>query len=301
MNDLEGKTAFVTGAASGIGLGMAKALLGAGMNVVLADVRAASLRTAAASLDGRDRVRAVALDVTDRAGWARAADEAERAFGHVHVLCSNAGVNIIGATQDATFEDWEFCLGVNLGGAINAVRTFTPRLLAHGEGAHIVITASVSGLFTGAGTGVYATSKYALVGLAESLRADLRPRGIGVSALCPGPVKSELFESTGEVRPRALAHSGAVPVVSSGASREATPIFATAMTSDEVGERVVKGIRRDDLYIMTHTEIRAVLEARNRALLAALPDEPINEVRAAATQALLDSALYDEQGAKPAP
>lgn len=301
MKDLDGKTAFVTGAASGIGLGMAKALLGAGMKVVITDVRAEPLRAAASSLGAEDRVRAIVLDVTDRVAWVRAADEAAQAFGKIHLLCSNAGVNIIGPTQDATFEDWEFCLGINLGGAVNAVRTFAPRLLAHGEGGHIVITASVSGLFTGAMTGVYSTSKYALVGLAESLRADLAPRGVGVSVLCPGPVQSELFESTPAVRPKALAASGAIPVVSSGTSREATPIFATAMTADEVGRRVVKGVRRNDLYIMTHPEIRGVLEARHRALLASLPDEPIDAVRVAATQGLLDETLYAEQSAKPAP
>ena len=220
MQDLDGKTAFITGAASGIGLGMGRAFLGAGMKVVIADVREVPLKAAAKSLDAGDRVHALVLDVTDRAAWTRAADEAERAFGPTHLLCSNAGVNIIGPTQDATYEDWEFCLGVNLGGAINAVRTFTPRILAHGEGGHIVITASVSGMFTGAATGVYATSKYALVGLAESLRADLKPHGIGVSALCPGPVQSELFESTSVVRPQALAHSGAIAVVAPGQARE---------------------------------------------------------------------------------
>jgi NAD(P)-dependent dehydrogenase (short-subunit alcohol dehydrogenase family) len=301
MDELTGKAAFITGAASGIGLGMARAFLGAGMRVMLADVREEPLRAAAQSLGHADRVKTFVLDVTDKDAWVRAGEAADAAFGKVHVLCSNAGVNIIGPTQDATYEDWEFCLGVNLGGAISAVRTFAPRIIAHGEGGHVVITSSVSGIFTGAGTGVYATSKYALVGLAESLRADLKRQNIGVSALCPGPVKSELFESTSRVRPAALAHSGAIPVVSSGASREATPIFATAMTADEVGDRVVKGIRRNDMYIMTHTETRGVLEARSLALLNSLPNEPINEARVAATQALLDETLYREQAAKPAP
>jgi NAD(P)-dependent dehydrogenase (short-subunit alcohol dehydrogenase family) len=301
MQDLSGKSAFITGAASGIGVGMARAFLKAGMRVMIADVREEPLKTAAAALGAPDRVKSVVLDVTDKAAWARAGEAADAAFGKIHLLCSNAGVNIVGPTQDATDEDWQFCMGVNLGGAVNAIRTFVPRLTAHGEGGHIVITASVSGLFTGAFTGVYATSKYALVGLAESLRADLKPHGVGVSVLCPGPVQSELFESTSKVRPSALAHSGAVPVVSSGTSREATPIFATALTADDVGERVVKGVLRDDLYIMTHPEIRSVLEARNLALLNALPDEPIPPERVAATQNLLNDAIYMEQAEKPAP
>ncbi len=301
MDNLRGKAAFITGAASGIGLGMARAFLGAGMQVMIADIRADALASAAASLGGGEDLKTVVLDVTDKAAWVQAADAAEAAFGKIHLLCSNAGVNIVGPTQDATDEDWAFCLGVNLGGAINAVRTFTPRILAHGEGGHIVITASVSGLFTGAGTGVYATSKYALVGLAESLRADLAPQNIGVSALCPGPVKSELFESTAAVRPSALARSGAVSIVHPGVSREATPIFATAPSGDDIGQRVLKGVHRNDLYIMTHPEIRGVLESRALALVNALPDEPIDQVRVAATQMLLNDAIYREQAAKPAP
>ncbi len=301
MQDLSGKGAFITGAASGIGLGIARALLNAGMRVMIADVRTEPLATAAAALGAPDRVHTFTLDVTDKAGWVRAGEAADAALGKIHLLCSNAGVNIVGPTQDATDEDWQFCMGVNLGGAVNAIRTFTPRIMAHGEGGHIVITSSVSGLFTGAFTGVYATSKFALVGLAESLRADLKQHRIGVSALCPGPVQSELFESTSTVRPPALAHSGAASVVSPGTSREATPIFATALTADDVGARVVKGILRDDLYIMTHPEIRGVLEARHRALLSSLPDEPVNEARVAATQNLLGETLYNEQASKPAP
>ncbi len=302
MDTLEGKVAFVTGGASGIGLGMAKAFLAAGMKVVIADVRHEALQAGLSSLTvGRDMALGIQLDVTDAEGWARARDRAIEAFGKVDVLCSNAGVNIVGPTQAATAEDWAFCMGVNLGGAINAVRTFAPLLQSNPDGGHIVITASVSGLFTGPGTGVYATSKYALVGLAESLRADLAPHGVGVSVLCPGPVKSELFESTAAVRPSELAASGAISVVPDGVSREHTPIFATAMAGDEVGRRVVVGIRRNDLYIMTHPEIGTVLESRAAALLASLPDEPIDHQRVDATQGLLDDSLYREQTARGSP
>ena len=302
MQDLAGKTAFITGGASGIGLGMARAFVAAGMKVAIADIRQDALDTALASLGGPAAgVRAFRLDVTDRKAWVRVADEAEAALGPVQLLCSNAGVNFIGATQDATFQDWDFCLGVNLGGAVNAVQTFVPRMLKRGGGGHVVITSSVAGLFTGRGQGVYATTKYALTGLAECLRADLGGTGIGVSVLCPGPVKSDLFESTVAVRPAALAESGSHPVVTHGESREATPIFATAMTGEAVGRRVVAGILRDDLYIMTHTEIGGILGSRAAALQAALPDEPIDQARVDATQGLLNPALYAEQSAKPRP
>jgi NAD(P)-dependent dehydrogenase (short-subunit alcohol dehydrogenase family) len=292
MRELEGRVALVTGAASGIGFGIARALLDKGMRVALADVRAGALEQALGRLgEARSRARAIALDVSDRHAWAAAAATLARELGPVSVLCSNAGVNFVGATQEATLEDWEFCLRVNLGGAILGVHTLVPQMLAQGRG-HIVITSSVSGLFTNGGAGCYVTSKFALVGLAESLRADLAPRGIGVSVLCPGPVQSELFESTVEVRPASLAATGSVPVIAPGVAREETPIFATALTPEQVGQKVVRGIERNELYILTHPEIRPVLEARAAALLAALPDEPVDPRRVEASQVLLDASLY---------
>lgn len=293
MREVAGKVAFVTGGASGIGLGIARTLARAGVRVAIADVRPEALRAAAASL-AKEGLAAltVELDVSSRGAWAAAADRLEREWGTVQILCSNAGVNFIGATQEATYEDWDFAVQVNVGGAISAVKTFVPRMIAKGGGGHVVITSSVSGLFTGPGAGVYVTTKFALVGLAEALRADLKPKGIGVSVLCPGPVKSELFESTLAVRPRALAATGSVPIVPPGVAREHTPIFTTAPTGEEIGQRVLKGIRGDELYILTHPEIRPVLEARAKALLAALPDEPVDPKRIEASLPLLDTSLY---------
>jgi NAD(P)-dependent dehydrogenase (short-subunit alcohol dehydrogenase family) len=293
MEAFQNKVAFITGAASGIGLGLARTLARAGMRVAMADKRAEAVTAAAAGL-AREGARALAvpLDVTDRQAWVRAADEAEAALGNVDLVCSNAGVNFVGPTHEATFEDWDFALGVNLGGAINAVHTFVPRLVARATRGHVVITSSVAGLFTSGGSGVYATSKYALVGLAESLRADLRPHGIGVSVVCPGPVKSELFESTAAVRPQRLAATGAVPLLPPGMSRESTPIFVTAPDGEEIGRMVLEGIRRNDLYILTHPEIRPVLEARSAALLAALPAGQVSPARIEASTRLLDTSLY---------
>jgi NAD(P)-dependent dehydrogenase (short-subunit alcohol dehydrogenase family) len=293
MREIAGKVAFVTGGASGIGLGIARTLAQAGAKVAIADVRAESLRAACAGLAKEGlRVLAVELDVSKRAAWPAVADRVQRELGVVQILCSNAGVNFIGATHEATYEDWDFALQVNVGGAISAVRTFVPPMIANRGGGHVVITSSVSGLFTGPGAGVYVTTKYALVGFAEALRADLEPQGIGVSVLCPGPVKSELFESTLAVRPPALASTGSVPIVPPGTVREHTPIFTTAPTGDDIGRHVLRGIQQDALYILTHPEIREVLEARAQALLAALPDEPVDPERVAASQMLLDASLY---------
>ena len=292
MEQFKDKVALVTGAASGIGLGIAGACLRAGMKVVITDVRKAALDAAAAALAAQGKVVPLVLDVTDRQQWAACAARVASQLGDVDLLCSNAGVNFVGPTQMATYEDWDFALRVNLGGTINAVRTFAAAMSNSGRGGHIVITSSVSGLFTGAGAGVYVTSKFALVGLAESLRADLRESGVGVSVLCPGPVKSEIFESTQQVRPPELAASGSVPVVPPGTVRTDTAIFRTAPTGAEIGELVLQGVRRNDLYILTHPEIRPVLEARAAALLRALPAATVSEERIQAQSRLLDSSLY---------
>jgi NAD(P)-dependent dehydrogenase (short-subunit alcohol dehydrogenase family) len=278
---------------------MARTFAAAGMRVAMADKRTETVTAAAAALAREGaRVLAVPLDVTDRAAWISAADRVERELGNVDLLCSNAGVNFVGATHKATYEDWDFALGVNLGGAINAIHTFVPRMVARGTGGtpgggHVVITSSVSGLFTGGGSGVYATSKFALVGLAESLRADLRPHGIGVSVLCPGPVKSELFESTAAVRPERLAQTGSVPIVPPGVSREDTPIFVTAPDGDDVGRQVLEAIRRNHLYILTHAEMRPVLEARTAALMAAMPTGSVSQARLDAAAPLLNVSVYE--------
>jgi NAD(P)-dependent dehydrogenase (short-subunit alcohol dehydrogenase family) len=293
MEHLKDKVAFITGAASGIGFGIARACLGAGMKVVIADVREKVLGSAAASLAANGGiVLPLVLDVADRRQWTACGDRVRREYGGVDLLCSNAGVNFVGPTHEATYEDWDFALGVNLGGTVNAVRTFAASMISSGRGGHIVITASVNGLFSGAGVGVYVTSKFALVGLAESLRADLREFGVGVSVLCPGPVKSELFESTQEVRPAQFAATGSKPLLPPGVARADTPIFRTAPTGAEIGEYVLRGVRRNDLYILTHAEIRPVLEARAAALLAALPAEAVAEARIQAQSRLLDASLY---------
>lgn len=292
MDAFDGKVCLITGAASGIGLGLAQACLAAGMRVVMTDVRAGVLTAAAADLGAKGTVLPLPLDVTDRGAWVSCVDRVEKELGGVDLLCSNAGVNFNTPTQEATYQDWDFALGVNLGGAINAIHTVVPRMIARGQGGHVVVTSSVSGLFTSGGAGVYVTTKFALVGLAECLRADLTPFGIGVSVLCPGPVQSELYESSTEVRPPRFAATAATPVVPPGTLRSATEIFRTAPTGEEIGRRVLEGVRRNDLYILTHAEIRPVLEARAAALLAALPDEPVDPARIAASAPLLDASLY---------
>jgi NAD(P)-dependent dehydrogenase (short-subunit alcohol dehydrogenase family) len=297
MDDFKGKTAFITGGAAGIGLAMAREFLDAGARVIIADIRADKLAEAAKTLDAGDRVTTVALDVTDRAACARVAAEA----GKVHILCANAGVFIGGPTMDATFDDWDFCLDINLGGVVNTIRTFVPGMIAQGEGGHIVLTSSINGLFASGGVGPYTASKFAVTGLGECLRMNLQPHGIGVSVLCPGAVRTDLFNSTPEVRPKDLKETGAHLVRIDDTDPVSKEIFADAMSIEEVGAKVMRGIQRNDLYIITHTEIRATIEARMKALLAALPDEKVPPGRAKSSHVLYDVPIYAEQSAKPAP
>ena len=287
MREVEGRTAFVTGGASGIGLGMATAFAAAGMNVVIADLRRDHIETALERLAG-EPVHAIELDVTDREGFARAADEAERVFGNVHVLCNNAGVGILGPAALARYADWDWGLGVLLGGAVNGIQTFLPRLLAHGEGGHIVNTSSMAGVLPVPNSVIYTTAKAALIGMSEVLRSELTAEGIGVSAFCPGPVQTNIGE-VGKTRPERYADSGYAEFERQLAERETSPLWMDPL---ECGERVLAGIRRDDLYIFTHREFREGADERFRAILASFPDEPVNDERADAIRFLLSNPIF---------
>jgi NAD(P)-dependent dehydrogenase (short-subunit alcohol dehydrogenase family) len=274
MQNLTGKTAFVTGGASGIGLGIAKALLEAGMRVVIADIRDDHLQSAQAELASADRILALKLDVTNRSDYARAADAAEARFGKLHILCNNAGVAVVGPAILATYADWDWVMGVNLGGTINGIVTMLPRIQKHGEGGHIVSTASMSGLLPHPGATIYGTSKGAIVALMECMRAELEPLGIICSAFCPGAVQSNIAEA-GKTRPADLAETG----YGESDKRRALggQFFHLYQTKEEVGQRVLRGILNDELYIMTHSEFRQGLEDRVQAIRTAVPDMPENE------------------------
>jgi NAD(P)-dependent dehydrogenase (short-subunit alcohol dehydrogenase family) len=279
MKDVEGKTAFITGGASGVGLGMAKVFTEAGMQVVIADIRQDHLDQAMAHFsDTNFRVHPVKLDVADRAALARAADEAERAFGPVHIVCNNAGINMFAPMDECTFDDWDWIMGVNLGGVINGIQTFIPRLKEHGKGGHIVNTASMAAFITGPGAGIYTASKFAVRGLTESLRWNLAPLNIGVSVLCPGLVNSAIYESD-KVRPEALSKNIG-PVDQAFMSRLAD-IHKVGMDPVEVGEKVLAGIRNNDLYIFPHPEFKDELREIFDEIIVALPEEPVDPKRLA--------------------
>ena len=273
MEKVEGKVAFITGAASGMGLGMAKVFSQAGMRVVVADIRREAIDRALGEFpQGNPGILGVQLDVADRAGYRRAADEAERAFGKIHVLVNNAGVGIVGSLLEATYDDWDWGLSVNLGGVINGIQTMLPRIRAHGEGGHVIATSSMSGIFAAALAGIYTTAKYAVVGLMESLRPELDALNIGCSVFCPGLVSTNIGEAE-SLRPAAFRDSSYGKGSAERAVFMREKIFPHGMSPIEVGERVLAGMKRNDLWILTHPEYRGGAQERFDAILESFPVE----------------------------
>ncbi len=275
MQQVEGKVAFITGGASGIGLGIAGAFLEAGMKVVIADLRQDHIDSSMASL-GRSAktagsLHAIRLDVTDRAAMAAAADETERVFGKLHVLVNNAGIGIQGPFQGITYADWDFGLGVNLGGVINGIQTFLPRIRAHQEGGHIVSTASLAALVPMPSAFViYAAAKAAVVTISESIRGDLANDNIGVSVLCPGPVRTNIGELAKNRPPQFGVGDAYREAEEAGATRVS---FPSVMEPADVGALVLNAVRNNDFYIITHGEWRSQAAARHAAVLAAMPEK----------------------------
>lgn len=269
MQDFAGKTALVTGAGSGIGLGIAKALAGAGMNLVLADLRPAPLAEARRQIEALGvRALDVPADVSDPASVAALAEAAEQAFGKLHVAVNNAGVAMHGTPiEQVTPEEWAWVLGVNVMGVVNGIRSFVPLIRKHGEGGHVVNTASISGFFVreGRNQGAYAASKYAVVALSEALEQEAREAGIGVTVLCPGAVRTSIFDSAA-TRPDRFGGAYARP------AQEAmkTGMLGAGLDPDAVGRRVVQAIRDGEFYLFTHTGERDVVEARHARISAAL-------------------------------
>jgi NAD(P)-dependent dehydrogenase (short-subunit alcohol dehydrogenase family) len=275
MQDVNGKVAFVTGGASGIGLGISRALLRAGMRVAIADIRPENLDKAMQELGaGAEAVLPVRVDVTDRAGMLAAADEVERAFGKVHVLCANAGVGDIGYLKDTTYDDWDWIMSVTLGGVVNAVNALLPRIQRHGEAGHVLATSSMAGLVPVNHGGVYSVAKAAVVGMMEALRMELSGSQVGVSVVCPGMTRTNIG-MTRSLRPERFRNTGytykpRVPPAPGGGAGPATDALNVAMDPTEVGEKVLRGIRRNDLYILPHAEFGQMLREHFEVILSAM-------------------------------
>ena len=268
MRDLQGKGAFITGGASGVGLALARAFGRAKMGVMLADIEADALRAALSEL--RDQgidAHGVECDVADRASVKRAAKEAFEVLGKVHLVCSNAGVGCGGALELITPGDWEWVIGVNLLGFVHLIQAFLPRLKEQGEGAHIVTTASVAGMFCPPGTGPYNAAKFANIAVAETLAAELAGSSIGVTILCIGNVQTKIPDSA---RNRSERY-GPATETSPEAYEQLATFVRLGQSPDGVAEKAIRGIIENELFVFTHPEYRSFVEERFQRILAACP------------------------------
>lgn len=272
MTNVQGRTAFITGGANGIGLGIARTFGRAGVKLALADIDGEALARAKAELQDVTVVETYRLDVRDRDAYAAAADAAESALGPVSLLFNNAGVAGGAPAEKLTYDLWDWGIGINLHGVINGVQTFLRRMVDRGLGGHIVNTASGAGLAaTGSGV-LYTTAKYGVVGLSESLNLELAPLGIGVTVLCPGPVATDIVQRSADAAPKtglAITEEQA----KQGAERRAlmTQWLKDGVSIDAVGRMVLNAVENDGLYIHTDRVVANLIKARTKALLDALP------------------------------
>jgi NAD(P)-dependent dehydrogenase (short-subunit alcohol dehydrogenase family) len=303
MQNVKGKAGFITGGASGIGFGIAQALVAAGVKVAIADIDEAALERSVSALRTEGgTVLGVRLDVADAASWQAAANKVEAKLGPVDILCNNAGVNQGRMSFDKHLELkdvptplWRMLFDINVTGVFLGMQTFTPGMIARGKGGHVVNTASMAGFLAPPGLAVYAATKFAVVGLSESAAAELAPQGVGLSILCPGGVQSNLVETTAALRARLA------PVSGSPAAALLTQKLPHAPKMDprKVGEMVLRAIRNDELYVFTHPEYRPLVEERFATAIDAFVESA--EPGYADTPAMLErsrSKIYAAQQAR---
>ena len=271
MRDFHDKVAFVTGGASGLGFALARAFGRARMKVMLADIDVDSLENAVAELK-KDQisVRGVECDVSDRTSVQRAAAETLAAFGKVHVVCNNAGPVSGGPLELTTPGDCDWIIGVDLMGTIYGCQTFLPHIKAHGEGGHIVSTASVTGMFPVPGVAVHNAAKAGIIALSQTLAAELAGTSIGVSVLVPGFMRTRIADSehTDRNRPKRF---GERTAASPEGREQLAALVRAGMDPNEVAEKVMHGIKENELFIFSHPEWRSTLEEHFQRMLAAYP------------------------------
>ena len=268
MDDLQGKVAVVTGGGSGIGRGIALAAAREGMHVVLADIELDAAEGVAREVATEEvDVLAVQADVSAVGSVEALADRTFDRFGAVHLLCNNAGVFTLGTLTDATAADWDWLLRVNVLGVVHGLHAFLPRMRAQDGEAHVVNTASMAGLIAPRGLpiGVYTATKYAVVGLSETLRMELEPDGIGVSVLCPSGVETRIWEAERN-RPTEL---GGPQEMDSRGDFSAQGPAGEQLDPEAVGRMVIAGVQANELYVLTHPETQGLVRRRFDAIMAA--------------------------------
>ena len=272
MTDVSGRSAFITGGANGIGLGIARALAREGVKLGIVDIDVGALAQAKDELSAITQVETAVLDMRDRSSFEGVAEAFEESLGPVSLIFNNAGVAGGAPATKTTYDLWDWNLGINLYGVINGIQTFLPRIAARGGGGHIVNTASAAGLAASVSGVLYHTAKFAVVGLSEALQQELEPLGIGVTVLCPGPVATGIIARTHESQPsvvRALTEKQLATARARNA--EMTKWLDEGVSPDAVGEMVLKAVRGDQLYIHTDRFAAALIEARCNDLLEAMP------------------------------
>lgn len=296
MDELNGKVAVVTGGSSGIGRGIALALGRAGADVVVTGRTEQHLEETVTELaDQGVTVDPMRVDVTDAAAMADAAESVERRHGRVDILVNNAGIGLTGPVAQATPADWDWLIDVNIKGVGHGIHAFLPKIRAHGDGGHICNTSSMGGLLPVV-AGLYSMTKAAVIALSEAMHIELAGEGVEVSVYCPGPTHSNIATAVAN-RPERYGDSGYTPP---------DPAFAEFakqqpyMSAEEAGERVVQGIRRGDLFILTHPEFKDGVAERHATIEAAFPDEPIDTTRRDAIPFLLSAPVYAPEN-RPAP
>ncbi|MFV3126693.1 SDR family oxidoreductase [Niveispirillum sp. KHB5.9] len=269
MTDIANRTAFITGGANGIGLGIARSLAGAGAKLALVDLDSDALDRAKAELGKVTEVFTAVLDVRDRDAYARVAGDVEAQLGPVSILVNNAGVAGGAPAPKLTYELWDWGIGINLDGVINGIQTFLPGMAARGDGGHIVNTASGAGLVARTGGVLYCTAKFAVVGMSEALGAELEPQGIGVTVLCPGPVATDIIDRTLAIHPAKTVKPMAPEVLAR--LEEKKKYLAGGVSPDAVGVMVRDAILGNRLYVHTDRTVIGMIEERSKALLEAMP------------------------------
>ena len=261
MDPFKDRVAVITGGAGGIGSAMAKAFAARGAKIVLADLDEPALAGAVRELEKSGaQALGVRTDVSRPESVEALAEATLRRFGAVHIVCNNAGIATFGPIAKATRKDWEFTMNVNFWGVVNGVQSFVPRLIDQNQGGHVVNTASMAGLVGMRWLGVYCASKFAVVGLTESLFVELRDQGIGVSVLCPMVVATNINENSLRMRPAELRNPAGTDIPQTGG--DAPPLVGGTIQPEELARRVVRAIERRELYILTHPEQRDILKRR---------------------------------------
>ncbi len=268
MTELKGKTAAVTGAASGLGRAMALAFAGEGMDLALADVEEKDLLSVQKEIEAKGvRAFSMRVDVSKQSEVDAFAANTGTHFGHIHLVCNNAGVSPLGAAWENSLADWQWILGVNLWGVIHGVRAFVPRLIEQNEG-HVVNTASVAGLISPPGSGAYNVTKHAVVALSETLHHDLRSRGsgVGVSVLCPAYVPTRITESERN-RPKEFKASQKSAETLAREAMLKKAVASGRLSADDVAQAVVAAVKQNRFYILTHPRIKGAIRARMEDIL----------------------------------